>query len=88
MYFVSVPCFQERLLHQRLKAFGGAGSAHHNGPIAVGGLEGLLVFLSSNEAEHGFVQKLELILETKEGMRKSQHVPPPLTPVRSHFAGS
>lgn len=64
--FVRVSCFQDRQLHKRLKAFSSAGSAHHNGAIAVGGLEGLLVFLSTNEAEHGFVQKLELVLEHKK----------------------
>lgn len=48
--------------HQGFEALGGARRSHHDGAV-VAGLEGFLVFLRPDEAEHGFVQELVLLLE-------------------------
>lgn len=55
-------CKSSLFLHQGFKALGGAGSSHHDGTVVVG-LEGFVVFLCPDETQHGFVQKLVLLLE-------------------------
>lgn len=53
-------------LNKRLEALGGAGSSRHNGPVGVGGAQGVLVFLRPDETQKGSVQEVVVLLQKRK----------------------